>query len=86
MGDATQAVLQADLALAERVIASHVDIAATAAHAEETAFTFARVAGAPVAADLPAVLSAIQIAADEERMAGLATHVAKIARRVRRGV
>jgi len=35
MGDATQAVLRADLALAERVIARHVDIAAMAAHAEE---------------------------------------------------
>ncbi|EID16962.1 phosphate transport system regulatory protein PhoU [Mycobacterium xenopi RIVM700367] len=35
----------------------------------------------PVAADLRAVVTAIQIAANVERMGGLAVHVAKIARR-----
>lgn len=78
--DATDALLTADLMLAERVIARHADAAACEAHVEETAFALLALQ-APVAADLRAVVSAIRIAADAQRMVGLAVHVAEIARR-----
>lgn len=77
---ATQGLLQADIGLAESVIVGHDDIAAACSRAEETAFSLLALQ-APVAADLRAVVSSIQIAADVERMGGLAAHVGKIARR-----
>lgn len=80
MRDATQALLQADLALAESVILGQGEIAAMSAHAEQSAYVLLALQ-APVAGDLRAVVSAIQIAADLERMGALATHIAKIARR-----
>ncbi|MCB1292194.1 MAG: phosphate transport system regulatory protein PhoU, partial [Mycobacterium sp.] len=80
MERATQALLQADLLLAERVIGDHENISATSARAEETAFVLLALQ-APVAGDLRAIVSSIQIVADVERMGALALHVAKIARR-----
>ena len=77
---ATEALLQADLERAESVILGQEDIAAMRAHAEEIALRVLALQ-APVAADLRAVVSALQIAADAERMGGLAAHIAKIARR-----
>ena len=80
MERATQALLQADLPLAEQVITDHDQIATLSARAEEDAFVLlAR--QAPVAGDLRAVVSSIQIVADVDRMGALALHVAKIARR-----
>ncbi|MFM9034088.1 MAG: phosphate signaling complex protein PhoU [Mycobacterium sp.] len=80
MERATQALLQADLVLAEQVIGDHEQITQTSARAEETAFVLLALQ-APVAGDLRAIVSSIQIVADVERMGALALHVAKIARR-----
>lgn len=80
MEKATQALLQADLALAEQVITDHDQISALSARAEEEAFVLLALQ-APVAGDLRAIVSSIQIVADVDRMGALALHVAKIARR-----
>ena len=80
MERATQALLQADLALAEQVITDHDQISTLSARAEEDAFVLLALQ-APVAGDLRAVVSSIQIVADVDRMGALALHVAKIARR-----
>ncbi len=80
MRRATDALLQADLERAETVILGQEDIAAMRAHAEEIALRLLALQ-APVAADLRSVVSALQIAADAERMGGLAAHISKIARR-----
>ncbi len=77
---ATEALLKADLVLAERVIACQEDVVDVNTRVEETAFTLLALQ-APVATDLRAVVSAIRIAADAQRMGGLAVHVAEIARR-----
>jgi phosphate transport system protein len=80
MERATQALLQADLLLAEQVISDHDQIAGMSARAEESAFVLLALQ-APVAGDLRSIVSAIQIVADVDRMGALALHVAKIARR-----
>ena len=80
MERATQALLQADLTLAEQVISDHEQISASSARAEEAAFVLLALQ-APVAGDLRAIVSSIQIVADVDRMGALALHVAKIARR-----
>ena len=80
MERATQALLQADLALAEQVITDHDQITALSVRAEEEAFVILALQ-APVAGDLRAIVSSIQIVADVDRMGALALHVAKIARR-----
>src|SRR6201987_2327938 len=80
MERATQALLQADLVLAEQVITDHEQIAAMSAKAEENAFVLLALQ-APVAGDLRAIVGSIQIVADVDRMGALALHVAKIARR-----
>lgn len=80
MERATQALLQADLALAEQVITDHDQIATMSIRAEESAFVLLALQ-APVAGDLRAIVASIQIVADVDRMGALALHVAKIARR-----
>lgn len=80
MERATQALLQADLVLAEQVITDHAQITAMSQQAEENAFVLLALQ-APVAGDLRAVVSSIQIVADIDRMGALALHVAKITRR-----
>jgi phosphate transport system protein len=80
MERATQALLQADLVLAEQVIDDHEQIAAMSSKAEEAAFVLLALQ-APVAGDLRAIVGSIQIVADVDRMGALALHVAKIARR-----
>jgi phosphate transport system protein len=80
MEHATQALLQADLVLAEQVITDHEKIAEMSAQAEESAFVLLALQ-APVAGDLRSIVSAIQMVADIDRMGALALHVAKIARR-----
>jgi phosphate transport system protein len=80
MERATQALLQADLVLAEQVISDHEKIAEMSAQAEESAFVLLALQ-APVAGDLRSIVSAIQMVADIDRMGALALHVAKIARR-----
>jgi phosphate transport system protein len=80
MEKATEALLNADLDGAEEVISSYDHIAELSQYAEERAFALLALQ-APVAGDLRAVVSGIQIVADVERMGALALHVAKIARR-----
>lgn len=80
MERATQALLQADLVLAEQVIGDHEQIVAMSARAEEAAFVLLALQ-APVAGDLRSIVTAIQIVADVDRMGALALHVAKIGRR-----
>ena len=80
MENATRALLEADLQLAEQVIAEDVRIDALRATAEERAFGLLALQ-APVATDLRVVISAIHGAGDIERMGDLALHVAQAARR-----
>ncbi len=80
MERATQALLQADLLLAEQVIIEHEQLVAMAADAEDAAFVLLALQ-APVAGDLRSVVGSLQNVADAERMGALALHVAKIARR-----
>jgi len=80
MDRATQALLQADLALAEQVISDHDQLAHMQTRAEEAAFALLALQ-APVAGDLRLVFGSFQNVADAERMGALALHVAKIARR-----
>ena len=80
MQGATQALLQADLVLAEGVIGEHDTIMLTAARAEQDAFALLALQ-APVAGDLRVVVASLKNIADAERMGVLALHVAKIARR-----
>lgn len=77
---ATHALLQVDLEAAEEVISSLDGITELKNQVERDAFLLlAR--QAPVAADLRAVVGALQTAADADRMGGLAGHIAKIVRR-----
>ena len=80
MEHATQALLQADLVLAEQVITDHDQICALGNRVEEEAFVLLALQS-PVAGDLRSIVSAIQIAADIDRMGALALHVAQAARR-----
>jgi phosphate transport system protein len=80
MAQATHALLQADLTIAEKVIADHEDLARMQAGAQEAAFVLLALQ-APVATDLRTIVASMQNLADAERMGGLALHVAKIARR-----
>jgi phosphate transport system protein len=77
---ATQALLQADLLLAEQVITDYDGIMQRAKKTEDQAMTVLALQ-APVAGDLRAVLSALKNIADIDRMAALALHVAKLTRR-----
>lgn len=80
MQRATQALLQADLALAEQVIGENDRIDDMRVQCEGKAFALLALQS-PVAGDLRIVVSGIHIVADLERMGQLALHVAKIARR-----
>jgi phosphate transport system protein len=80
MERSTQALLQADLGLAEQVISDREQIVAMNARIEEEAFALLALQQ-PVTGELRAIFSSIQIAADVDRMGALAVHVAKIARR-----
>ena len=80
MERATQALLQANLTIAETVIGDHERLARMQTGAEEAAFVLLAVQ-APVATDLRTIVGSMQNVADAERMGGLALHVAKIARR-----
>src|ERR1700730_15715433 len=80
MERATQALLQADLVLAEQVISDHEKIAMLSAQAEESAFVLLALQ-APVAGARRSTSSASEMVAAIDRMGALALHVAKIARR-----
>lgn len=80
MKRATQALLEADLDAAERVIRGQERLVSMRAEAEKEAFALLALQQ-PVARELRAIFSSIQIIADTERMGALAVHVAEIARR-----
>ncbi len=80
IGRATSALLDADLALAEAVIAGDEVIDAVYHDLENRAFDLlAR--QQPVAGDLRILVTSLRIVADLERAGDMALHVAKIARR-----
>jgi phosphate transport system protein len=78
MRAATEALLGADLDQAERVIGDRGRIASASAEAWQAAFDLLALQQ-PVAADLRAVVSAIHVASDLERMNTLAVHIAELA-------
>jgi phosphate transport system protein len=80
MRKATDALLNADLALAEEVIDGDLQIDALRDRAQEDSFGLLALQ-APVATDLRIVVSAIHASGDLERMGDLALHVAKATRR-----
>jgi phosphate transport system protein len=80
MARATTALLDADLELAESVIASDEAIDRMQRELDDTALDLlAR--QQPVATDLRALVTGLRMSADLERMGDLARHVAKVARR-----
>jgi phosphate transport system protein len=80
MQQATQALLQADIGLAETVVRDHRSLVARVAQTESDAFRLLALQ-APVAGDLRTVVNCVKSVADVDRMGALALHVAKIARR-----
>jgi phosphate transport system protein len=79
MNRATQALLDADLDIAEQVIASDAQVDALTGAIEERCFDLVALQQ-PVARDLRIIIGALRIAASLERMGDLAEHVAKQAR------
>ncbi len=80
MSRATTALLDADLTLAEMVIANDDSVDALYRETESRAFDLlAR--QQPVASDLRVLVTSLRMVADLERMGDNAVHVAKIARR-----
>lgn len=79
MDDATNALLDANLALAERVMTGDRRVDALRADLEERCFQLIA-QQQPVATDLRVLISTIHLAGDLERMGDLAHHIAKIAR------
>jgi len=76
---ATQALLNGDAEVAERVIAADDKIDETRERVEDTAFSLLSLQQ-PVAGDLRVVVSALRMVSELERMGDLSVHVAKIAR------
>lgn len=79
MNRATQALLDADLQLAESVIRADEDVDSLASEIEERCLDVTALQ-APVASDLRVVIGSLRIASSLERMGDLADHVAKQAR------
>jgi len=79
MEHATQALLGADLSVAEQVIADHEHIVAMSKRTESGALKLLALQQ-PVAGDLRTIVSTIHVGADIERMGALAVHVASISR------
>lgn len=80
MQQATQALLQADLELAEQVISELEEGGPTAVRIEDEALKLLALQ-APVARDLRIVVSSLKNVADVLRMHALAMHIAKMTRR-----
>ena len=79
MAHATRALLDADLSLAEQVIADHEHVVSLSRRTEETALRLLALQQ-PVAGELRTIVGSIHIGADVERMGALAVHVASISR------
>lgn len=80
MQHATQALLEADIVMAETVISESDELVARGAQAETDAFSLLALQ-APVASDLRRVVSSLRDVADADRMRALAWHVANTVRR-----
>lgn len=80
MQHATNALLTADLALADRVISGDDRVDALRVELEDRTFTLIA-QQQPVATDLRVLISTIHLAGDLERMGDYAHHVAKTARK-----
>ncbi|MBV9313550.1 MAG: phosphate signaling complex protein PhoU [Pseudonocardia sp.] len=80
MRKATQALLEANLALAQEVISEATRVDELRDRAEKDAFALLALQ-APVATDLRVVVSSIHVTGDLKRMGDLALHVARAARR-----
>ena len=79
MSTATTALLDADVALADLVIAGDEQIDATRESIDQRCFTLlAR--QQPVATDLRTIVAALRMVSELERMGDLSVHVAKVAR------
>jgi phosphate transport system protein len=79
MEHATRALLDADLSLAEQVIADHEHMTVMNVRAEAAALRLLALQQ-PVAGELRSIIGSIHIGADVERMGALAVHVARISR------
>lgn len=80
MARATTSLVDADLALAESVIAADEQVNRLQAEVEELAFRLLATQQPLVATDLRVVFTALRMTADLERMGDLARHVAKLTR------
>jgi phosphate transport system protein len=76
---ATEALLNGDADIAQRVISADVEIDRARERVEDTAFSLLSLQ-APVAGDLRVVVAALRMVTELERMGDLSVHVAKIAR------
>ncbi len=79
MANATTALLNADLAVAEEVIASD-KVIDTLHHDLDARTVDVMARQQPVAGDLRALVASLRMSSDLERMGDLANHVAKVAR------
>jgi phosphate transport system protein len=79
MERATEALLGADLSVAEQVIADHEHIVAMSKRVEAKAIKLLATQQ-PVAGDLRTIVGSLHVGADIERMGALAVHVARISR------
>ena len=76
---ATEALLNGDAEIAEKVISADVDIDRSRERVEDSAFLLLSLQQ-PVASDLRTVVAALRMVSELERMGDLSVHVAKIAR------
>lgn len=79
MGRATTALLDADIQLADSVIAADAEIDARRAQLDLLSFDLLALQQ-PVATDLRVIVTSMRMSSDIERMGDLARHVAKVAR------
>ena len=79
VASATEALLQGDAEVAERVISADIEIDRARERVEDKAFSLLSLQ-APVAGDLRVVVAALRMVTELERMGDLSVHVAKIAR------
>src|SRR3954470_2043034 len=79
VSSATEALLQGNAEIAERVISADVEIDRARERVEDTAFSLLSLQQ-PVAGDLRTVVAALRMVTELERMGDLSVHVAKIAR------
>ena len=79
VGLATEALMNGDPTVAERVISDDVEIDRAREKVEDTAFSLLSLQQ-PVAGDLRTIVAALRMVGELERMGDLSVHVAKVAR------